>query len=270
MRLEGQNTRVTSRSLARSLTATRRFRGDRGAILAEAALITPLFIFILFGILEFGGSFRDYLTLNNGVTTGARKASIAANAPDADFQILTTARKEINAMPLSQVEQVIIFHATRPRARCRSDASADHRPREPVLRTTPTRATSTPVRSSGRSWRRTSAVPAGISIWGGVQRLASSRPGSVRPPDYIGVYIKIRHKFYTGLFGSDQTDDEDLDHPDRASDTWDDGLMRPSTARSDVATPSSRCRGDAAHWSQSSPSSCPSSSRSCSGSSSSA
>jgi hypothetical protein len=92
----------------------RRGRGDTGAIIAEAALITPFFMFILFGILEFGGTFRDYLTLNNAVATASRKASVAANAPDADYGVVLTIRKEIGAMPLSQVQRIIIFHASGP------------------------------------------------------------------------------------------------------------------------------------------------------------
>ena len=82
--------------------------------MAEAALVTPVFIFLVFGILEFGGSFRDYLTLNNGTQTGARRASIAANANDADWQILTTINREMAAMPQSQIQRIVVFHANGP------------------------------------------------------------------------------------------------------------------------------------------------------------
>ena len=36
----------------------RRLRGDGGAIMAEAALLTPFFITLVFGMLEFGGAWR--------------------------------------------------------------------------------------------------------------------------------------------------------------------------------------------------------------------
>ena len=36
-----------------------RCSGDRGAALVEAALVSPLFFLVLFGVLEFGGAFRD-------------------------------------------------------------------------------------------------------------------------------------------------------------------------------------------------------------------
>ena len=52
--------------------------GDRGVrSIAEAAILTPLYIVFIFGILEFGGAFRDYLTLNNASGAGAREASIS-------------------------------------------------------------------------------------------------------------------------------------------------------------------------------------------------
>ena len=46
-----------------------------GSIIAESALLVPFFVLLLFGMLEFGGAFRDYLTLSNGATTGARQAA---------------------------------------------------------------------------------------------------------------------------------------------------------------------------------------------------
>src|SRR6478672_11639736 len=98
MRLEGQNTRGAGRSLARP-PHRRRFHGDDGAILAEAALITPFFILILFGIVEFGGAFRDYQTVSNGASQGTRTAAIQGNASGADWSILQAVIKGANAIP---------------------------------------------------------------------------------------------------------------------------------------------------------------------------
>ncbi|MGZ4729871.1 MAG: TadE/TadG family type IV pilus assembly protein, partial [Acidimicrobiales bacterium] len=78
---------MTSRSLARQ-PRRRRFHGDDGSIIAESALLVPFFVLLLFGMLEFGGAFRDYLTLSNAASTGARQAGIQGNAASADWNII--------------------------------------------------------------------------------------------------------------------------------------------------------------------------------------
>src|SRR4051794_27354160 len=108
MRLEGQNTRVVSRSLAR-LPRRPRFRGDDGSIIAESALLVPFFVLLLFGMLEFGGAFRDYLTLSNGATTGARQAAIQGNNASADWNIILAVKDSMRAMPLSQIKRIVIY-----------------------------------------------------------------------------------------------------------------------------------------------------------------
>src|SRR3954470_3369822 len=90
----------------------RRGRGDRGAILAESALITPLFIFIIFGIIEFGAAYRDYLTVANAAAQGTRMAAIQGNAPTADWLTLQAIKKASTAFPASQIQRIVIFHAT--------------------------------------------------------------------------------------------------------------------------------------------------------------
>jgi Flp pilus assembly protein TadG len=53
-----------------------RRRGDGGAAIVEFAIILPVLLLILCGILDFGLMFGGYLTLENGVASGARLASI--------------------------------------------------------------------------------------------------------------------------------------------------------------------------------------------------
>jgi hypothetical protein len=190
--------------------ATRRAHGDRGAILAEAALITPLFIFILFGILEFGGSFKDYLTLNNGTQTASRKVSVAANAADADYQVILTIKKEIGAMPLSQVERIVIFHASGPNspvpAACLSGNSGSVGSGSPSFTDACNVYTNlSPVWTglTATDFQCGTSPPAPDRFWCPTDRKYAAQ-GTYGPPDFVGVYIEIKHKFYTGLFGSDQ------------------------------------------------------------------
>ncbi|HEX2737764.1 MAG TPA: TadE family protein, partial [Acidimicrobiia bacterium] len=52
---------------------------ERGAVLVEAALVTPLVFLLLFGVIEFGYAFYGKLTVNNMSVVGARAASGSAN-----------------------------------------------------------------------------------------------------------------------------------------------------------------------------------------------
>src|SRR3954453_23719727 len=53
----------------------RRGRGQRGAVAVEAALVTPVLIILVFGIIEFALIMRDYVAVSSAVRVGARIAS---------------------------------------------------------------------------------------------------------------------------------------------------------------------------------------------------
>ena len=95
-------------------TGRARCRGDRGAIIVEAAFVTPVFLVLMFGILEFGGAFRDYLTLNNAASSASRQASISANSIDADYQVIQAIKKQTAAMPPGEILNIVIFHPATP------------------------------------------------------------------------------------------------------------------------------------------------------------
>jgi Flp pilus assembly protein TadG len=212
MRIEGRGTRVTARSLARSGTApTGRFRGDSGAILAEAALITPLFIVIIFGILEFGGLFRDYLTLSNTATVATRQAAISGDSSSADGEILNAIRKASRAVPRNQIELIVIWHATGPTdtvpAVCKSGT--------PVAGTAPNFTGACNVyKNTGTQWwtynatnLSTCTVSSPQKFWCPTDRKTAVKDNAGAGPDYLGVYIKLEHPWITGLFGQSVTID---------------------------------------------------------------
>jgi hypothetical protein len=47
-------------------------RRERGAALVEAAIIIPIFFLLIFGMIEFGVGFNDYVAVRNGARQGAR------------------------------------------------------------------------------------------------------------------------------------------------------------------------------------------------------
>jgi Flp pilus assembly protein TadG len=59
-------------SVERGVKMSRRRRDDGGAVAVEFALLAPIFIMLLFGIISFGLVFAQKLALGNGARQGAR------------------------------------------------------------------------------------------------------------------------------------------------------------------------------------------------------
>jgi Flp pilus assembly protein TadG len=56
----------------------RRIRHDqRGQTATELALVLPVFCLLLFGVIQFGIVFHDYVTLTDAVRAGARKGAVS-------------------------------------------------------------------------------------------------------------------------------------------------------------------------------------------------
>ncbi len=56
----------------------RRMKGERGASLVEFALVLPVLLLLVFGIIDFGFAFNDYQSLRQGVRDGARQGVVTA------------------------------------------------------------------------------------------------------------------------------------------------------------------------------------------------
>jgi len=190
--------RVRSRVRRDAVTpAPRRLHGDGGSIIAEAALLTPFFITLMFGMLEFGGAFRDYLTLANGTASAARQAAIQGNSPVADWQILYSIEKSTLAMPFSQIQSVVIYKGA-------ADSSS------PAANCTSLNQCNTYNATDLASMKACGTAPCGAwalntypaeLTWN-----ATTRQVLVNgPPDYVGIYVTISHPWITGLFGNSLT-----------------------------------------------------------------
>jgi TadE-like protein len=60
----------------------RRPRGERGAVAVEAALVTPLILLLVFGIIEFTLLLKDAVAVTSAVRVGTRTASSEPRNPD--------------------------------------------------------------------------------------------------------------------------------------------------------------------------------------------
>jgi Flp pilus assembly protein TadG len=56
---------------------------ERGQTLVEFAALLPVLCLLLFGIIQFGIVFHDYVTVTDASRVGARKAAVSRFVPDA-------------------------------------------------------------------------------------------------------------------------------------------------------------------------------------------
>lgn len=57
-------------------------RSERGQAMVELALVLPVLGVLLFGIVQFGLTFNNYLTLTDAVRAGARQAAVSRYVSD--------------------------------------------------------------------------------------------------------------------------------------------------------------------------------------------
>ncbi|MEQ1786435.1 MAG: TadE/TadG family type IV pilus assembly protein [Acidimicrobiales bacterium] len=219
-----------------------RSRDERGAVVVEAALVLPLLLMLLFGIIEVGGAIKSYSSAANAARAGGRMASVAGNEAMADQQILERVAGEASGLPNGEIEYVIIWNSTgvgeTPPAACIAAAGAASAPN-----TSPVG-----VYDGGNSTKGACNVYIRPDAPGGAFQMArgelASPPefyfGCLAPgepnkvdcnwspknrkvrisprvlpvgtpeanrltPDYVGVFVRASHDYYTGIIGSTLT-----------------------------------------------------------------
>ena len=61
---------------------------DRGAVMVEMAIVVPIFLLLVFGMLEFGLAFKNKLTMAHAANQATRRATVLGNDATADIEIL--------------------------------------------------------------------------------------------------------------------------------------------------------------------------------------
>ncbi len=183
----------------RSLTSPLPHRGghDRGATIVEAALLTPVFFLLIFGLLEGAWILFGDHVIRGSASSGVRTVSALANDADADFYALASAKDGIDAIGRQNLVRVVVYRANGwgdpPTVACRNGTQVAN-----VCNVYDGVDLSRPVSDFGcsgtspdRFWCPT------------IRRTAVTGPQS--PPDYIGVWVQARHRsFSTVVFGSER------------------------------------------------------------------
>jgi hypothetical protein len=211
--------------------------------MVEAAFLMPIFVLFLFGIIEFSGFLLSKEGTGNTVQAGARTATVQGNDAMADQAILARMADEGAGIPNGEIKQIIIWHASGPNdtpsATCLAGTGvSDGGPY--VLSAgnyNPTTSTADKVgacnvyndpQASGGAFELAKGTSANLWFgcpnylspgqyldcnWAPQHRMSvQQKPGTgnthlsnLTTPDYVGIYIKAVHKYYTGLFGSSVT-----------------------------------------------------------------
>jgi Flp pilus assembly protein TadG len=64
------------------------FRAHDGQTMAEFALVLPLLALLLFGVIQFGIAFNNYITLTDAVRAGARKGAVGRHLADPEASVV--------------------------------------------------------------------------------------------------------------------------------------------------------------------------------------
>jgi hypothetical protein len=86
---------------------------ENGATIVEAALILPVFLFLILGIIEVSLYLLDTNAVRNGARQAARVASTSATDAYADYSALRQSKQSLSNMTNS-VDAVIVYKAATP------------------------------------------------------------------------------------------------------------------------------------------------------------
>jgi Flp pilus assembly protein TadG len=75
--------------------------------MVEFALILPVLMILLFGIIQFGIVLHDYLTITDAVRVGAREAAVSRNDPSAIADVTARVEEAAAGIDISKLDITI-------------------------------------------------------------------------------------------------------------------------------------------------------------------
>lgn len=157
----------------------RRVRQDElGAVAVEFALILPILLLLLIGIVEWSLAFKDDLSVTSATRTGARTASAEGRSPTFADDTARAMAVAVTALNGDSIKEMWIYKAGtdgKPDSGSFSGCSV-------CVRYTWDKASSSFVKAGG-DWP------------------SSSQNACAGESDTVGVYLKVDHSFLSGYFG---------------------------------------------------------------------
>jgi hypothetical protein len=199
-----------------------RFEGEAGTALTETALLAPIFVVILFAIIEFGLVFRDTLSIGDAVSDAARWEAVQGPDPreiefpegsgdfyqvSADYSAVRAVREATSGIRPEEIDRIVVYKVDA--VDLRQDLSA--------VALVPDACKTGNSSSTANSCNMYPAKEAFLAVQEGQTDYFECDTGTERACgwdpfarndgpaaaaiDYVGVYVKMRHDFVTGLFG---------------------------------------------------------------------
>jgi Flp pilus assembly protein TadG len=78
--------------------------------MTEFALVLPLLVLLLFGVIQFGIAFNNYITLTDAVRVGARKAAVSSH--ETSPEVVAEAKVRDAASGLDQADLDVTVEST--------------------------------------------------------------------------------------------------------------------------------------------------------------
>jgi Flp pilus assembly protein TadG len=172
----------------------RRRRQQRGAVLIEAAIVMPLLITLVMGIIEFGMVFSDMQTVGSATRAGVR-SGVAYSRQDAfDEQAVDAVASALTARTTGEPLELWIYQVERE-----ADNAVGFDAGAPVGHPTFDDCTTRCLKYTWDTVNDLWVLDTSTSWDAGDQNACSL------PLDQMGVRIKVRHDMVTGLFGDSIT-----------------------------------------------------------------
>jgi len=161
----------------------RRADRERGASLAEFALVFGLLLMLALGAYEYGMTFRDWLSVTIAAREGGRVAASAANFGDADCVVLEATSGALQSFKTGRIRFVHIYKSdgtgSYPASNSLTRIYRPANPGEPGL-----------IACSGSNWIATNLG----SNWDPTDRVNTEGAA-----DWIGVRVDFAHQWQTNF-----------------------------------------------------------------------
>lgn len=169
---------------------------SRGAALLEFALVIPVIVALVMGIIEYGNLWRQVGSLERAAHQSARVVAAQANGRFADFEALRAVDAVTRGMSGITVERVIIYRATEEDGKVPDECLSAAVAGTCNIYTGAQVQTVSPVGfPSGSLSNPTCAAGSWDSSWCPV-----TRPRSELNPVRVGVHLTVQYESVTGFF----------------------------------------------------------------------
>ena len=180
----------------------RQRKPERGASVVEAALVLPLFMLLVVGMIEGGSLFFNVNSARNAARESAREAATWASDALADRNALGLATRGLTGSG-RRLNGIVIYKASGPNdpvpAACKADLTAGTAGQVGLCNV----YTAAKIRTlDDIHFGATATTPPGLwdEKWPPTSRNDALTPTS--QPDFVGVYVSIQHEGITGIFPS--------------------------------------------------------------------